>query len=275
LTANAVCEGKEIVTDPNGIRNDAPCFRALGVRVDAIQIPDVIGRIDDWIGERNGCRFIAVTGMHGVMEARHDMTFKEILSQAGLVVPDGYPLVWLGRRQGFTGLRRRVYGPELMERFCAESATKGHRHFFYGGAPGVAQELARRFADRFPGFQVAGTFSPPFRALTEEEDRDAVGAIEGSSADIVWVGLSTPLQERWMYEHREELSAPVLIGVGAAFDFHTGRVAQAPRWMGEHGLEWLFRLTMEPRRLWRRYLIYGSQFVTLVLLEMLGRQKAR
>ena len=275
MSANGVFEVKEIMTDTNGIQNDAACFRALGVRVNAIQIPEVIGRIDDWIGERNPCRFIAVTGMHGVMEARHDRTFKEILSTAGLVVPDGYPLVWLGRRQGFSGLRRRVYGPELMERFCAESATKGCRHFFYGGASGVAQELARSFAGRFPGFRVAGTFSPPFRALTEEEDREAVAAIEESRADIVWVGLSTPMQERWMFEHRYRLSAPVLIGVGAAFDFHTGRVAQAPGWMGEHGLEWLFRLAMEPRRLWRRYLIYGSQFVALVLLEMLGREKAR
>jgi len=250
-------------------------FRALDVRVDAVQIPEVIHRIDDWIGERNRCRFVAVTGMHGVMEARHDETFKEVLSAAGLVVPDGYPLVWLGRRQGFSELKRRVYGPELMERFCAESAAKGYRHFFYGGAPGVAQDLANRFSARFPGFQVAGVYCPPFRALTEEEDREVVAAIEESRADILWVGLSTPMQETWMYQHRNRLNVPVLVGVGAAFDFHTGRVAQAPGWMGEHGLEWLFRLAMEPRRLWRRYLINGSQFATLVLLEMFGREKVR
>ncbi len=249
-------------------------FRALGVRVDAIQIPGVIRKVDNWIGERNRCRFIAVTGMHGVMEAQHDQTFKEILNAAGLVVPDGYPLVWLGRRNGLSELRRRVCGSELMERFCAESVTKGTRHYFYGGVPRVAQELARRFVERFPGLQVAGTFCPPFRPLTVEEDREAVAAIEESRADVVWVGLSTPMQERWMFEHCNRLSAPVLIGVGAAFDFHTGRMARAPVWMREHGLEWLFRLAMEPRRLWRRYLIYGSQFATLVLLEMFGWEKS-
>jgi len=256
-------------------QEDGASFRALGVRVDAVQTPEVIRTIDDWIGEKNCCRFIAVTGMHGVMEARHDETFSEILGAAGLVVPDGYPLVWLGRRQGFSELRRRVYGPELMERLCAESTAKGYRHFFYGGALGVAQELARRFVSRFQGLQVAGFYSPPFRALTEEEDREVVAAIEESRADIVWVGLGTPMQETWMYQHRSRLSVPVLIGVGAAFDFHTGRVAQAPGWMGEHGLEWLFRLAIEPGRLWRRYLIYGSQFAALVLLEMLSRVKGR
>jgi N-acetylglucosaminyldiphosphoundecaprenol N-acetyl-beta-D-mannosaminyltransferase len=250
-------------------------FRVLGVRVDAVQIPNVTQQMEAWIRRRDTCHFIAVTGMHGVMEAHHDQTFKEILNAAELVVPDGFPLVWLGRRQGFSGLRRRVYGPELMERFCAESAAKGYRHFFYGGAPGVAQELARLFTERFPGLRVAGKYCPSFRALTAEEDREVVAAIEAARADIVWVGLSTPKQERWMFEHRERLSVPVLIGVGAAFDFHTGRVAHAPEWMRENGLEWLFRLATEPRRLWRRYLVYGAEFAALVLLEFLGQKKAR
>jgi len=130
--------------------------------------------------------------------------------------------------------------------------------------------LGARFARRYPGLRVAGAICPPFRALTEEEDEQAVSRINGAGADIVWVGLGAPKQERWMYEHRERLKVPVLAGVGAAFDFHTGRVAQAPAWMGEHGLEWLFRLSREPRRLWRRYLIHGSEFATLVLLESLG-----
>jgi N-acetylglucosaminyldiphosphoundecaprenol N-acetyl-beta-D-mannosaminyltransferase len=150
---------------------------------------------------------------------------------------------------------------------------KGYRHFFYGGAPGVAVELAARFSARFPGLIVAGTYCPPFRPLTAAEDRQVVAIIERSRADIVWVGLSTPKQERWMFEHQERLSAPVLIGVGAAFDFHTGRVARAPACMGEHGLEWLFRLLMEPRRLWRRYLVYGSEFAVLVALESFGLKK--
>jgi N-acetylglucosaminyldiphosphoundecaprenol N-acetyl-beta-D-mannosaminyltransferase len=250
-------------------------FRVLGVRVDAAQIPKVIARMEEWIARREGCRFVAVTGMHGVTEAQHDGKFKEILNAAELVVADGYPLVWLGRRKGFASLRRRVYGPELMEAFCEQTARKGYRHFFYGGAPGVAKELAERFAERYPGLEVAGTYCPPFRAMTDEEDGEAVAAIEEARADIVWVGLSTPKQERWMFEHRERLSVPVLIGVGAAFDFHTGRVARAPDWMRENGLEWLFRLLQEPRRLWRRYLVYGSQFAVLVILESLGWRKSQ
>jgi N-acetylglucosaminyldiphosphoundecaprenol N-acetyl-beta-D-mannosaminyltransferase len=251
----------------------AGAFRVLGVRVDAVQIPNVIARMEEWIARRDGCRYIAVTGMHGVAEAQHDRRFKHILNAAGLVVPDGYPLVRLGRTKGMPQLKRRVYGPELMAAFCERTAAKGYRHFFYGGAPGVAEELAPRFAMRHPGLVVAGTYCPPFRALTPEEDDEVVAKIEQSRADIVWVGLSTPTQERWMFEHRERLRVPVLVGVGAAFDFHTGRAAQAPQWMRENGLEWLFRLVQEPKRLWRRYLVYGSEFVLLVMLESLGLRK--
>src|SRR6267143_3609461 len=249
-------------------------YRVLGVRVNAVQIQDVITRMEEWIARRDGCRYVAVTGMHGVTEAQHDGQFKTILNAAGLVVADGMPLVWIGRRHGF-GMRRRVYGPELMETFCGETAKKGYRHFFYGGAAGVGDELAGRFEAQFPGLVVAGTYSPPFRALTRDEDCEIIEAIERAQADIVWVGLSTPKQERWMSEHRERLNVPVLVGVGAAFDFHTGRIGQAPEWMRECGLEWFFRLTMEPRRLWRRYLLYGAEFVALVLLESLGLKKAR
>jgi N-acetylglucosaminyldiphosphoundecaprenol N-acetyl-beta-D-mannosaminyltransferase len=252
--------------------NPESSFRVLGVRVDAVQIPQAVARMEQWITRREGCRYVAVTGMHGVTEAQHDRKFKEILNAAGMVAPDGFPLVWLGRRKGFA-LARRVYGPELMAAFCAQTAEKGYRHFFYGGAPGIADELAARYEKQFPGLIVAGTYCPPFRPLSGAEDREVVAVIERSRADLVWVGLSTPKQERWMFEHRERLSVPVLIGVGAAFDFHTGRVARAPDWMGEHGLEWLFRLIMEPRRLWRRYLFYGSEFAVLVALESLGIKK--
>jgi N-acetylglucosaminyldiphosphoundecaprenol N-acetyl-beta-D-mannosaminyltransferase len=254
-------------------QNETQVFRVLGVQVNALQTPDVIAQMEEWIARREGCRYIAVTGMHGVMESQHDGRFKDILNAAGMVVPDGYPLVWLGRRKGFPRLRRRVYGPELMAAFCEQTAAKGYRHFFYGGAPGVAQELAARFAARYPGLAVAGTYCPPFRALTADEDRDVVSAIEQARVDIVWVGLSTPKQEQWMFEHRERLRVPVLVGVGAAFDFHTERMAQAPKWLRENGLEWLFRLIQEPRRLWRRYLLYGSEFIVLVALESLGLRK--
>ncbi|HEY2461739.1 MAG TPA: WecB/TagA/CpsF family glycosyltransferase [Candidatus Acidoferrum sp.] len=250
-------------------------YRVLGVRVDAVQIGNVADRMEEWIGERAGCHFVAVTDMHSVMEAHHDAKFKEVLNSADLVVPDGFPLVWLGRRRGFAKMRRRVYGPELMLRFCEASAGKGYRHYFYGGAPGVAEDLAKWLTGKFPGVMVAGTFCPPYRALTAEEDAAAVEAIERSEADVVWVGLGAPKQERWMFEHRGRLRAPVLVGVGAAFDFYTGRVTQAPEWMRENGLEWAFRLWQEPRRLWKRYLVDGAQFAVLASLELMGLRKAR
>jgi exopolysaccharide biosynthesis WecB/TagA/CpsF family protein len=249
-----------------------PSYGVLGVRVDAVQIPDVVSRMEEWIARREACRYVAVTDMHSLMQAQHSASFKKILANADLVVPDGFPLVWLGRRKGFA-LRRRVYGPELLERFCEETAAKGYRHFFYGGADGVAEDLAARLAARFAGLQIAGVSCPPFRILTQAEDDEAVSLINGTRADVVWVGLGAPKQERWMAEHQSRLDAPVLVGVGAAFDFHTGRVAQAPPWMREHSLEWLFRLLREPGRLWRRYLIYGTEFVALVLLESLGLKK--
>jgi N-acetylglucosaminyldiphosphoundecaprenol N-acetyl-beta-D-mannosaminyltransferase len=243
-------------------------YRALGVRVDAVQIDDVVERMEEWIARREGSRYIAVTGMHGVMEAHHDPGFKAVLNAADLVVPDGMPLVWLSRVHGHA-LRRRVYGPELMLAFCEQTSANAYRHFFYGGKPGVAEKLAKMLAQRFPRICVAGTYSPPFRPLTAEEDEEVVALINAAAADVVWVGLSTPKQERWMSEHRHCLRAPVLVGVGAAFDIHSGVVRQAPRWMRENGLEWLFRLLQEPRRLWWRYLGYGSEFVFSVLLDSL------
>ncbi|MGH9743957.1 MAG: WecB/TagA/CpsF family glycosyltransferase [Candidatus Acidiferrum sp.] len=250
----------------------AASYQVLGVRVDAVQIPNVISRMNRWIAERAACRYIAVTDMHSLMQAQHSASFKKILGQAALVVPDGYPLVWLGRRKGFP-LRRRVYGPELMERFCEAAVANGCRHFFYGGASGVAQDLAARLSARYPGLRIVGTHCPPFRPLTQEEDDEIVSMINAAQPDVIWVGLGAPKQEVWMFEHQSRLKAPALVGVGAAFDFHTGRVAQAPPWMREHGLEWFFRLSREPTRLWRRYLIYGTQFIALLLLEALGLKK--
>ena len=238
----------------------------LGVPVNAVQIPQVIAWMEQCIHERGKARYVAVTGMHGVTESRQDPEFSTMLKEADLVVPDGMPLVWLGRLRGFSHLERRVYGPELMETFCRETGGK-YRHFFYGGAPGVADHLAQVEQERH-GIRIAGTCCPPFRPLSEEEDRAVIARIHQASPDVVWVGLSTPKQERWMYEHRDKLSVPLMLGVGAAFDLNTGRLKQAPAWMRERGLEWLFRLMAEPKRLWRRYLVQGSRFVWHVLLEL-------
>lgn len=249
---------------------NAPVFQVLGVRVDAVQIADVVGQMEHWIQERNPGRFIAVTGMHGVSEALHDPSFRAVLNAADLVVPDGMPLVWLGRWHGHT-LRRRVYGPELMETFCRRTAG-GYTHFLYGSTGGVLERMVEVLVHGY-GNRVVGTYSPPFRALTGEERKDILGRIRKAKPDVLWVGLSTPKQERWIAENRDRLGVPVLVGVGAAFDFQTGEVRQAPRWMRENGLEWLFRLLVEPRRLWRRYLINGSQFVWNVALEIVGIKK--
>lgn len=249
---------------------EIPSFRVLGVRVSAVQIPDAISVMERWIGQRGQPQLVAVTGMHGVMEAQQSPAFKGILEGAGMVVPDGMPLVWLGRRQGFP-LRRRVYGPELMETFCKTTGDK-YRHFFYGGGPRIAELLAEKLQERY-SIRLAGTYSPPFRPLSAEEERQIVQMIKASSPDVLWVGLSTPKQEKWMQAFIARVNVPVMVGVGAAFDFGAGRTKQAPGWMREHGLEWLFRLITEPRRLWRRYLIHGSKFIWNVNLEILKLKK--
>jgi N-acetylglucosaminyldiphosphoundecaprenol N-acetyl-beta-D-mannosaminyltransferase len=265
--------GSVTQTIPLPAMETAPaCFQVLGVRVDAVQIEDVIARMEGWILTRQKPHTIAVTGMHGVAEANRDPEIRRVLKASSLVVPDGMPLVWLGRWHGYD-LQRRVYGPELMLEFCEQTQAKGYRHFFYGGAPGVAERLADTLAKRFPELIVAGTFCPPFRPLTPSEAEEVIGTIRAAAPDVLWVGMSTPKQEKWMQQFREPLGVPVMVGSGAAFDLNTGRVSQAPRWMREHGLEWLFRLLAEPRRLWRRYLLRGPEFVWNVALELLRIRK--
>jgi N-acetylglucosaminyldiphosphoundecaprenol N-acetyl-beta-D-mannosaminyltransferase len=250
--------------------NEFAEFRVLGSRVHAVQIPDAVDWMERTIRAGSAGRYVAATGMHGITEGLHDPGFRGILNEADLVVPDGMPLVWLGRYNGFP-LKRRVYGPELMETFCRETGPK-YRHFFYGGVPGVPEQLGKIMAERY-AIQVVGAWSPPFRKLTDQEEQHLQEMIAATAPDVIWVGLSTPKQERWMFAHRDSLRVPLLMGVGAAFDFHTGRVKQAPSWMQENGLEWLYRLAQEPKRLWRRYILNGSEFVWHVALEMAGLRK--
>ena len=247
-------------------------YDVVGTRVDAVDPAATLDEITRWIrgGER---RYVAFANVHGIMEASRDPAVRRAYDEAGLTVPDGMPLVWLGRQQGEAGVRR-VYGPDTVLLVCERATREGWPCFFYGGRPGVAEELAAAMARRFPGLRVAGWRSPPFRALTSEEDREEVRALNASGAAIVFVGLGCPKQELWMAEHRSGLTAAVLLGVGAAFDFHTGRVRQAPRWMMGLGLEWLFRLGQEPRRLGRRYLVYNPQFAWRAMLQMFGRRRA-
>jgi N-acetylglucosaminyldiphosphoundecaprenol N-acetyl-beta-D-mannosaminyltransferase len=240
----------------------------LGVGVNAIDMSIAVNTVRDWI-DRNDRNFVCVTGVHGVMESYRDPTLRKIHNAAGLVTPDGMPLVWLGRRLGF-GQIKRVYGPDLMLALCEYSVGKAYSHFLYGGGPEVPEKLAEELKDRFPGLRVAGVYSPPFRELTPDEDEGVIKMINDSGAQIVWIGLSTPKQEKWMSSHLKKLKAPVLIGVGAAFDIHSGLKPQAPAWMRNSGLEWLFRLITEPKRLWKRYAINNPMFVALAARQLLG-----
>jgi N-acetylglucosaminyldiphosphoundecaprenol N-acetyl-beta-D-mannosaminyltransferase len=242
----------------------------LGVHVSAVDMEMALETIQSWIA-RAERHYVCVSGVHGLMESHRDPGLRRIHNAAGLVTPDGMPLVWLCRLMGFSHVRR-VYGPDLMLALSDRSVIPGYRHFYYGGAPGVVETLAVRMQQRFPGLRVVGTYSPPFRPLTPAEDDQIVARINASGADIVWVGISTPKQERWMAEHLGRLRSRVMIGVGAAFDFHAGVKEQAPYWMQRSGLEWLYRLRQEPRRLWRRYLINNPYFLCLMLLQLLGKQ---
>jgi N-acetylglucosaminyldiphosphoundecaprenol N-acetyl-beta-D-mannosaminyltransferase len=248
-----------------------PSFEVLGVRVHAVEMAETIEQLHIWIGDRQShARFVAVTSMHGVAEARRDAAVRHVLNSADLVVADGTPLVWVGRIKG-QRFRRRVSGCDLVDNFCRESGG-AYRHFFYGGVPGAAERLANTLRDRF-GIRVAGTYTPPFRPLTNAEESELAEVVERASPDVLWVGLSTPKQEAWMYQHRLKLKVPLMLGVGAAFDLNCGNVPRAPVWMRDHGLEWLFRFAAEPRRLWKRYLITIPHALWFVGLELMGFSK--
>ena len=221
-------------------------------------------------GRRKG--YICVTGVHGVMEAQADPEFRRILNEAFLCTPDGMPMVWVGRIRGHSDMRR-VYGPDLMFEVCGWSEQSGCRHFFYGGAPGVAEALVEKLKARFPKLEVVGTFTPPFRALDAAEVKELQEKVRQARPDILWVGLSTPKQEKFMAEFLPKLETTLMIGVGAAFDFHSGRVRQAPRWMQRSGLEWFYRLCTEPRRLAKRYLTNNPVFTAKIIAQLCGLKK--
>jgi N-acetylglucosaminyldiphosphoundecaprenol N-acetyl-beta-D-mannosaminyltransferase len=235
----------------------------LGVPVSAISLGEAAATIERWIKE-DAKHYVCVTGAHGVMESRRDEKLRSIFANAGLVTPDGMPLVWLARLFGETRTTR-VYGPDLMRLMTSISSMRGYRQFYYGGGDGVAERLRQVLVSVYPDLQCAGTLCPPFRALTKEEDEAIIDQINAAKPDIVWVGLSTPKQELWMATHRDAIDAPVLIGVGAAFDFLARIKRQAPRWMQRSGLEWAFRLCTEPRRLWRRYAYIVPGFLILAI----------
>ncbi|HXF10975.1 MAG TPA: WecB/TagA/CpsF family glycosyltransferase [Desulfuromonadaceae bacterium] len=243
----------------------------LGVGLSVLNLKTAVDAIADAIRSRRK-GYICVTGVHGVMEAQTDEAFRRILNNAFLCTPDGMPMVWMGKIHGRREMNR-VYGPDLMLDVCAWGEKNGCRHFFYGGADGVAEKLAARLKEKFPGMEVVGSYSPPFRPLTADEDKALQEKIAQVRPDIIWVGLSTPKQEKFMAAYLDRLDATLMIGVGAAFDFHSGQVKQAPYWMQRSGLEWFYRLCQEPRRLAKRYLTNNPRFAWKILGQLLGLKK--
>jgi N-acetylglucosaminyldiphosphoundecaprenol N-acetyl-beta-D-mannosaminyltransferase len=237
-----------------------PAQPLLGVPLALTDYESTLNWIDAAVSARSRS-YICVAAVHTVMACQEDPALRAAVLGADFTVPDGQPLVWALRALGHP-LDDRVYGPELMDRACARAARTGQRFYLYGGRnQGALAQLARTLRLRHPGLRIVGGYAPPFRPLTDGEE-DAIAAdIARSGADVVWVGIGVPKQEKWMARMRHRLDAPVLVGVGAAFDFHAGLVPQAPPRLQRLGLEWLFRLAHEPRRLWRRYLKYNPRFV--------------
>jgi N-acetylglucosaminyldiphosphoundecaprenol N-acetyl-beta-D-mannosaminyltransferase len=243
----------------------------LGVGVSAINMEDAVRLSERLICEK-GRGYVCLTGVHGVIEAQSNPGFRKILNSSFLTTPDGMPMVWVGRCQGFSRIRR-VYGPDYMLELCRISVEKGYKHFFYGGKPGVAQDLAIALTNRFPGLRVVGAFTPPFRSLSPSEESELEELVERSEADVLWVGLSTPKQEQFMYSLKDKLNVKLMAGVGAAFDIHTGRINDAPEWMKITGLQWLHRLIQDPHRLWKRYCINNPKFVWKISLQLIGLRR--
>ena len=237
----------------------------LNSKVSLIDYESALATFERWIKEKSQ-RYVCVANVHTLMMGTEDPAFQKVTNDADMVTPDGQPLRWVANLRG-AKLKDRVYGPTLMEKTC-QRFQKGYSHFFYGAGVGVPETLKEVLTCRFPKLSVTGTYSPPFRRLTPNEDEQITNKINTVNPDFLWVGLGAPKQEFWMAENLGKVNARIMIGVGAAFDFLTGRVPQAPPWMQRHGLEWLFRLMKEPRRLAYRYLIHNPLFLVLVLLQL-------
>jgi N-acetylglucosaminyldiphosphoundecaprenol N-acetyl-beta-D-mannosaminyltransferase len=248
-----------------------PRVNILGVGVNAINMPQAVDLVSSAVSQgRKG--YVCVTGVHGIMEAQKDPAFRTILNRSMLTTPDGMPTVWVGRLKAFSQMRR-VYGPDFMLDVCSASVGRGYTHFLYGGVEGVADRLKCELTKKFPGLNVVGTYTPPFRPLNASENADLQATISKLRPDFFWVGLSTPKQERFMAEYLPKLETKVMVGVGAAFDIHTGRAQDSPDWVKSAGLQWLHRLLQEPSRLWKRYLINNPIFMYKMTSQLLGLTK--
>ena len=240
----------------------------LGVPISLVDLKTAVATILLWTKNRVA-NYVCIRDVHGLMISLRDPEVMNIHHAAGMVTPDGMPLVWISKWRSKLPVER-VCGADLVDALCNDGQSRGLRHYFYGGKPGIAESMIRNLKAKYPDLVVAGFHTPPFRSLTEEEDAAIVDAINKSSAQVVWVGLSTPNQEFWTREHVGQINGATLIGVGAAFDFHSGAVTRAPKWMQKSGFEWLHRLLSEPRRLWRRYLVIAPAFVVKIVREEIG-----
>jgi N-acetylglucosaminyldiphosphoundecaprenol N-acetyl-beta-D-mannosaminyltransferase len=243
-------------------------FQVLDTPIGLVTMPQAIHTVHQWLKEKGPCRLITFANVHMVVEARLKPEFGDILRNTDLNCPDGTPLSWIG--SALHGNRvSQVAGPDFMPLFCEQTAANGYRHFLYGGADGIAEKTARELMRRYPGIQIVGHYSPPFRQVTRQEDERVCRLINKSGADIVWVCLGCPKQEKWIVEHRDLLNAKVILAVGQAFDILAGVRPRAPRIFRKFGMEWAYRLLQEPRRLWKRYLVTNVLFATWIIPRLL------
>lgn len=247
-------------------------LRIFGVRVTAQPYEEAVERLLTTArdGERLRAHFCTVDTL---VQAERDPALRAVFKSASMVATDGVPLVWVARRRGTRGAER-VCGPDVMLTLCDRGRSLGLRHYFLGGRPGVPEALAARLSQRFPGLEVVGTMSPPFRPLTVNEDQVLIDRINSAAPHVLWIGLGSPKQEFWAAEHEAALEVPLLLPVGAAFDFHSGRLRRAPQWMQRMGLEWLFRLASDPRRLWSRYTVTNARFAALLVSDAIRRNRS-
>lgn len=244
----------------------------IGSPIDILDWNTAISRIETW-ADNNESRVVCICNAHSVVTARQDPKFAQVIADADMATPDGAPVAWLLGKLG-TKKQERINGPDLMLRYCAHAARTGQPIYLYGASDTTLTVLVQRLTTQFPGLVIAGAYSPPFRPLTPEEDVEVVEAINRSGAGLVWVSLGCPKQEKWMAEHKGRIHA-VMIGVGAAFDYHAGTIRRAPLWMQHSGLEWLHRLCSEPRRLWRRYLVTNTLFVVHAARQLASGRASR
>ena len=239
----------------------------LGVKVSRVNLQRAYDQVAEWVATKHRT-YVCVAPVSTLVDAQRNQDYARVVNAAGMLTPDGMPVVWLARSKGGADVER-TYGPDLMHQICDAGRERGLRHFFYGGTESTLEKLRHRLESLYPGIQIAGTCAPPFRSKALVEDADTLRMLNESQADVLWIGLGSPKQDFWMDLNRPHLHAPVIIGAGAAFDFLAGVKPQAPIWMRRNGLEWLFRLASEPRRLWRRYLIGNSLFLSYVLRDFL------